>query len=357
MKKTQTVAIGLSGGVDSSVSAYLLKKQGYKVFGLFMKNWNDEDSNCQSKRDFEDVIKVCKKLKIDYYSINFEDQYYENVFSKCLEDFKMGITPNPDILCNKEIKFNLFLKKAIELGADFLATGHYAQNKLIDNKNYLIKAIDTNKDQSYFLYTLNSSILEKILFPIGNLTKNEVRKIAKDQDLSTYAKKDSTGICFIGKRKFKEFLSEFISYKNGVIKTLDEKNLGTHQGLSFYTIGQRKGLQIGGEGQAWYIAKKDLKTNVLYVVQGKEHPALFSKKLIAKKITWIIENFNPKLPYKCAAKIRYRQKDQICQIEKIEDDNIYVSFENPQRAITPGQSIVFYKKNICLGGALISFIK
>ncbi len=351
---TKTVAIGMSGGVDSSVAAYLLKKQGYSVFGLFMKNWSDDDLNCQAKKDFEDVIKVCEKLKIDYYSINFEKEYYEDVFSKCLEEFKLGITPNPDILCNKEIKFNLFLKKSIELGADFLATGHYAQTKLINNKNHLLKSFDLNKDQTYFLYTLNSSILEKVLFPIGNLTKQEVRKIAKDQNLATYAKKDSTGICFIGERKFKEFLSKYISYKNGEIRTLEEKKVGEHQGLSFYTIGQRKGLQIGGKGDAWFVIKKDMKNNVLYVAQGKDHPALFSKKLIAKKISWVIENFNPIAPYKCLAKIRYRQNDQKCQIDKIENDNIYVSFESPQRAITQGQSIVFYQKEICLGGAIIS---
>lgn len=356
MKRSKTVALGMSGGVDSSVAAYLLKKQGYKIFGLFMKNWQDDDSDCLAKKDFEDVIKVCEKLNINYYAINFEDEYYKEVFSKCLEDFKSGITPNPDILCNKEIKFNLFFKKALELGADFLATGHYAQNKIIDNKNHLIKAKDQNKDQSYFLYTLNSSILKKVMFPIGHLTKQEVRQIAKKQTLATHAKKDSTGICFIGKRKFKEFLSKFIPYKTGEIKTLDEKSVGTHQGLSFYTIGQRKGLQIGGRGDAWYVVKKDLNKNILYVVQGKDHIALFAKALTAKKTTWITNNFHPTFPYRCKAKIRYRQKDQSCTIEKIENDHIYVTFEEPQRAITEGQSIVFYQKDICLGGAIISSV-
>lgn len=356
MSKTKVVAVGMSGGVDSSVAACLLKKQGYKVFGLFMKNWKDDDSNCQAKKDFEDVIKVCDKLQIDYYSINFEEEYFEDVFSKCIEDFKLGITPNPDILCNKEIKFNLFLKKALELGADFLATGHYAQNKVIDNKNNLIKAIDLNKDQSYFLYTLNSSILEKVLFPIGHLTKPEVRKIAQENGLVTHNKKDSTGICFIGERKFKEFLSKYISYKKGEIKTLDEKKVGEHLGLSFYTIGQRKGLQIGGKGDAWFVIKKDIEKNILYVAQGKDHPALFSTKLTAKKISFVTETFNYELPYKCSAKIRYRQSDQRCQIDKIENDTIYVSFETPQRAATEGQSIVFYKDDICLGGAIITSV-
>lgn len=353
MSSTKTIAVGMSGGVDSSVSAYLLKEQGYRVFGLFMKNWQDDTPECTSKQDFEDVVKVCEKLKIDYYTINFENEYFEEVFSKCIEDFKLGITPNPDVLCNKEIKFNLFLKKALELGADFLATGHYAQNKIIDNKNQLIKATDLNKDQSYFLYTLKSSILEKVLFPVGHLTKQEVRKIAKDLGLVTHDKKDSTGICFIGERKFKEFLSKYISYKTGEIRTLDEKKIGLHSGLSFYTIGQRQGLRIGGKGDAWFVVKKDMEKNILYVAQGKDHPALFSNKLIAKKNSWITDNFNIELPFKCKAKIRYRQVDQDCLIEKIENDSIYVSFENHQRAATEGQSIVFYQGDICLGGAII----
>lgn len=352
----KTVAVGLSGGVDSSVAAYLLKKQGCKVFGLFMKNWKD-DGLCPAKKDYEDVIKVCEKLQIDYYSINFEKQYYEDVFSKCLKDFKSGITPNPDILCNKEIKFHLLLNKAMELEADFLATGHFARNKLIDNDNCLIKALDLNKDQSYFLYTLTSDVLEKVIFPIGDLTKPQVRQIAKENGLATHDKKDSTGICFIGERKFKEFLSKFIPRASGEIKTLDDKTIGTHEGLSFYTIGQRKGLKIGGKGDAWFVVKKDMKNNMLYVAQGKNHPALFSQKLTAKKISWVNKNFNQQIPYKCHAKIRYRQSDQSCQIDKIENDTIFVSFDSPQRAVTEGQSIVFYQKDVCLGGAIISFAR
>lgn len=351
--KKKVVAIGLSGGVDSSVSAYLLKKQGFEVFALFMKNWQDENSTCSSKKDFEDVQKVCKTLDIDYYTINFEKEYFDQVFSKCLEEYKLGITPNPDILCNKEIKFNLFLKKAIDLGADFLATGHYAQKEEIDNQIYLLKGEDSNKDQSYFLYTLKSEILKKVLFPIGHLTKKEVRKIAKEQNLSNHAKKDSTGICFIGKRKFAQFISKYISYTPGDIRSVDGQILAKHIGLSFYTTGQRKGLKIGGKGDAWYVVKKDLKTNTLFVAQGKNNKALFASRLVAKKLSFVVDNFSIKTPFKCLAKIRYRQNDQVCTIEKLEKNFLEVSFEKPQRAITEGQSIVFYQKSICLGGAII----
>ncbi|NGX29034.1 MAG: tRNA-specific 2-thiouridylase MnmA [Candidatus Anoxychlamydiales bacterium] len=353
MNAQKVVAVGLSGGVDSTISAYLLKKQGYKVFGLFMKNWQDDASDCTAKKDFEDVVKTCEKLEIDYYSINFEKEYFEDVFSKCLKDFKFGITPNPDILCNKEIKFKLFLKKAIDLGADFLATGHYAQKSLINENYHLLKGKDLNKDQSYFLYTLKSSILKKVLFPIGDLTKTEVRKIAKEQNFLNHAKKDSTGICFIGKRKFTQFLSKFISSNPGPIKTLDGDIKAEHMGLSFYTIGQRKGLEVGGKGDAWYVAKKDLKTNTLFISQGKNHPSLFSKSLIAHNLTWVVDDFDIKLPMGLKAKVRYRQIEQECTIEKIENDQVHVSFREPQRAITEGQSIVFYQDDICLGGAII----
>ncbi|NGX49805.1 MAG: tRNA-specific 2-thiouridylase MnmA [Candidatus Anoxychlamydiales bacterium] len=351
--KKKVVAIGISGGVDSSVSAYLLKKQGYEVFALFMKNWQDENSTCSSQKDFEDVQKVCKTLDIPYHTINFEKEYFDQVFSKCLAEYKLGITPNPDILCNKEIKFNLFLKKAISLGADFLATGHYAQKKVIDDHLHLLKGVDLSKDQSYFLYTLKSEILKKVIFPIGHLTKKEVRKIAKDQNLSNHAKKDSTGICFIGKRKFTEFISKYIAHTPGDIRSVDGQILAKHIGLSFYTIGQRKGLKIGGKGDAWYVVKKDLKSNTLFVAQGENHKALFASKLVAKKLSLVVDSFSVKTPFKCLAKIRYRQNDQVCTIGKLEKDLLEVSFEKPQRAITEGQSIVFYKDNICLGGAII----
>jgi tRNA-specific 2-thiouridylase len=351
-----TVALGMSGGVDSSVAALLLQRKGYKVIGLFMKNWQDEKSNCNSKEDFLDVVKVCQQLDIPYYSINFIEEYKKLVFDKCLDEFKKGYTPNPDILCNKEIKFNLFLKKALQLNADFLATGHYCQNEIINNENFLKKGLDSTKDQSYFLYTIKSNILKKVLFPIGHLTKKEVREIAKKNNLINANKKDSTGICFIGKRDFKDFLKDFIPTNNGEIKTLENKVLGFHDGLSFYTIGQRKGLKIGGEGDAWYVVNKDVKNNILYVSQGSESNELFSKKLIADNISLVNENFKLTTPYKCNAKVRYRQNDQKCTIEKIENNEISVNFDTPQRAVTIGQSIVFYKDDICLGGAIISKI-
>ncbi|NGX56253.1 MAG: tRNA-specific 2-thiouridylase MnmA [Candidatus Anoxychlamydiales bacterium] len=350
----KTVALGMSGGVDSSVAAILLKQQGYRVIGLFMKNWQDDKSNCSAKEDYLDVVKVCQLLNIPYYSINFVEEYKKLVFEKCLTEFKKGFTPNPDILCNKEIKFKLFLNKALQLNANFLATGHYCQNEVINNKNHLKKGNDITKDQSYFLYTLKSSILEKILFPIGHLTKKEVREIAKKNNLINANKKDSTGICFIGKRNFKDFLKDFIPFEKGEIRTIDNKIIGSHDGLSFYTIGQRKGLKIGGEGDAWFVVDKDVKNNILYVSQGKESIELFSNKLIANDLTFVNENINLTFPYKCLAKVRYRQTDQKCQIDKIENGNIYVSFETEQRAVTLGQSIVFYKDTICLGGAIIT---
>lgn len=356
MKKKLTVAVGMSGGVDSSVAAYLLKKQGYNVIGLFMKNWEDEKSNCSAKEDFSDVSKICNQLSIDYYTINFTKEYFDRVFSKCLKDFKKGITPNPDILCNKEIKFDLFLKKALEIGADYLATGHYAQIEKTDGQNHLIKASDLKKDQSYFLYTIKSKILEKVLFPIGHLEKTEVRKIAKENNFINHDKKDSTGICFIGKRKFSDFLSTFIPFTKGRIRSMTEKDLGEHLGISFYTIGQRKGLDIGGEGEAWFVSKKDVKNNILYVSQGSESEHLFSRGLIAENISWVTDEDKIKLPFNCKAKIRYRQEDQKCTIEKIENGKIFVSFKIKQRAATEGQSIVFYKDNICLGGAVITKI-
>ena len=351
MKK---IAVGMSGGVDSSVAALLLKKQGFDVFGLFMKNWQDDSSDCSSKKDFEDVQRVCEKIDIPYYTINFEKEYFENVFQKCLTDFENGITPNPDVLCNKEIKFNLFLKKALMLGADFLATGHYSQNKIIDKKNHLLKSDDLSKDQSYFLYTLKSTILEKVIFPIGHLKKNEVRKIAKENNLPTFDKKDSTGICFIGERKFTDFLMNFIQTKPGHIKSIEtQENLGKHIGLSFYTIGQRKGLKIGGRGDAWFVVDKNIKDNILYVSQGEKSSYLYKNNLTAKNLSWVDESFKINLPFKCSAKIRYRQNDQPCTIEKIEEGNVFVSFDSHQRAITKGQAIVFYIDSVCLGGAEI----
>jgi tRNA-specific 2-thiouridylase len=349
-----TVVVGMSGGVDSSVSLLLLKEQGYKVIGLFMKNWEEKTKEgiCSSLTDFEDVARVCTQLNVPYYSCNFSQEYKDEVFASFLKDYKQGFTPNPDILCNKEIKFKLLLDAAQDLGADFLATGHYAQNPILDQKHHLAKGFDLSKDQSYFIYTLNNAILSKVLFPVGHLLKSDVRKIAKHHSLSTAEKKDSTGICFIGERNFKDFLGSYIGFTPGNIETLDGKIIGKHQGAAFFTIGQRKGLAIGGEGDAWFVVQKNMQKNTVIVAQGKHHPALYADDLIASELSWVTES--PKsFPFSCKAKIRYRQEDQSCKIEKIEGNRAFVTFEKPQRAITIKQSIVFYDKNLCLGGGVI----
>jgi tRNA-specific 2-thiouridylase len=346
----KTVVVGMSGGVDSSVTALLLKEQGYHVIGLFMKNWEEKNGEgvCQSAQDFEDVAKVCDQLKIPYYSVNFVQEYWDNVFIHFLSDLKAGFTPNPDILCNKEIKFKVFLEKAMSLGADYLATGHYCQ---IGEQHALIKGRDPQKDQSYFLYTLQSKTLEKVLFPIGHLTKQEVRRLAAQHQLATSAKKDSTGICFIGKRDFRPFLSQYIGYTTGNFENLQGKVVGQHQGVAFYTLGQRKGLAIGGKGDAWFVVSKDIERNVVVVAQGSDHPALYRSSLVATELSWVLRE--PPLPHRCTAKVRYRQADQECVIEKIEGGEAFVSFSTPQRAITPRQSIVFYEGERCLGGGMI----
>ena len=352
--KGASIAVGMSGGVDSSVSAYLLKKAGFEVFGLFMKNWEESDQNgrCMASKDQEDAAKVCETLNIPFYTVNFTEEYYEAVFQDLLSGLKKGLTPNPDILCNKEIKFNLFLKKALSLGADFLATGHYCQSLKSEAGFELLKGKDSNKDQSYFVYTMSQNELSKVIFPVGHLLKPEVRELAKQAGLSTFSKKDSTGICFIGKRDFKDFISQYIPTKKGNIITVDGKVLGEHFGALYYTLGQRKGLGIGGEGDAWFVADKDIKNNLIIVAQGHDHPRLYSSKVVASSISWT--TCGPKsLPFSCFAKVRYRQEDQPCEIMHIEQDLIEVVFKKPQRAITPGQSIVFYQEDKCLGGAII----
>jgi tRNA-uridine 2-sulfurtransferase len=350
--KKRIIAVGMSGGVDSSVSALLLKKAGHEVFGLFMKNWEEKDGSCNSTQDFDDVAKVCSTLDIPYYTLNFCKEYRETVFSKFLEGYKKGATPNPDILCNREIKFNLFLKKAKELGADFLATGHYAQKEEKEGLFSLLKGNDSEKDQSYFLYTLNQEILRNVLFPIGHLKKSEVRQLAKEHSLSTATKKDSVGICFIGKREFRPFLGGFLGFSPGVFETLEGQVVGHHEGASLFTIGQRKGLAIGGKGEAWYVVGKDMSRNVVIVAQGENHPALFSNCLQASELSWI-EGSIPSLPHKCNAKVRYRQKDQCCTIESLHQELATISFSDPQRAVTELQSIVFYEGQKCLGGGII----
>lgn len=351
----KTVIVGMSGGVDSSVSAYLLKEQGFRVIGLFMKNWEetDERGQCKSSREYEDVIKVCEQIQIPYYSVNFVEEYRQSVFSQFLADISAGLTPNPDILCNREIKFKALSQKAIQLGADFLATGHYCRT---DGEGRLLKGSDPNKDQSYFLYAVEKNALRSVLFPIGHLRKNMVRDIARKAKLSTSEKKDSTGICFIGKRSFKPFLSQYVGLHPGNFETLSGEVVGRHDGTAFYTIGQRKGIGLGGEGEPWYVIGKNLQRNVVLVERGADHPALFSSQLTADSISWVAESVCT-FPFRCTAKIRYRQIDQPCTLHSIDKNGTArVFFDSPQRAVTPGQSIVFYCGELCLGGAVIRTI-
>lgn len=347
----------MSGGVDSSVAAWLLQEQGYEVEGLFMKNWeqDDDEDYCAAAKDLADAQAVCDKLGIKLHSVNFSTTYWDKVFSYFLDEYESGRTPNPDILCNKEIKFKAFLDYAIQLGADKIATGHYARTR----DGLLYKAKDRNKDQTYFLHAVPKSALEKTLFPLGDYIKSEIREMASALKLITHDKKDSTGICFIGERRFKTFLKEFVLARPGEIKTLDEQVLGQHDGLMFYTIGQRQGLGIGGRRDGdqtpWYVVDKDVKHNTLYVAQGAEHPRLYAQGLICSSIHWIMDSA-PELPLTCYAKVRYRQEEQACMISPADDNKHYVMFSEPQRAVTPGQFIVFYQKNQCLGGAAIEQI-
>lgn len=348
MKKT--VVVGLSGGVDSSVSALLLKQRGYRVIGLFMRNWED-DEDCPAVADYEDALCVASALDIPLYSVNFSHEYWQDVFSQCLKEYAAGYTPNPDILCNREIKFKVFFNKAMELGGDYLATGHYCRILQHQGQLCLARGTDENKDQSYFLYTLKQSMLEKVLFPVGELTKSEVRKLALSANLVTARKKDSTGICFIGKRDFKSFLSRYIHPHPGNFETLSGQEVGKHDGMEFYTIGQRRGLGIGGPGDAWYVVGKDPQRNVVVVEQGDEHPALFHKALIAYETSWV--GNIPRFPFTCTAKIRYRSSDVKCTLISQDSDRLSIEFDTPQKAITPRQAIVFYDKDVCLGGATI----
>ncbi len=356
---TTTVVVGMSGGVDSSVTALVLKKQGYQVVGLFMKNWEEKDVNgvCRASLEYEDVVRVCQKIDIPYYSVEFIKEYWDHVFTHFLAEYRAGYTPNPDILCNREIKFNVFLKKALSLGADYLATGHYAQNLVTSGEHQLVKGKDSSKDQSYFLYTLKKETLNQVLFPIGHIEKPLVRALAKEYDLSTHSKKDSTGICFIGERNFKKFLSQYLPAQPGKIETLDGKVVGEHSGVVYYTLGQRKGLGLGGEGDAWYVVAKDLKRNVIYVERGEMHPALYTDYLTATELSWVAGSPPEPHPYRCRAKTRYRQTDQPCTISWIESsdgtEKVRVDFDLPQRSVTPRQSVVFYDGDICLGGGMI----
>ncbi len=353
-RKTRVI-VGMSGGVDSAVAALLLLQQGYEVIGLFMQNWEekDEDGYCAAEEDYKEAYKVCQQLDIPLHGINFSGEYRERVFNYFLAEYQAGRTPNPDILCNKEIKFKAFLEHALKLGADFIATGHYARIQEENGRFLLLKGNDANKDQSYFLYTLGQKELSKTLFPVGALTKPEVRRRAREAGLTNHARKDSTGICFIGERDFKAFLSRYLPMQPGEIRTLTEERKGRHDGLMYYTLGQRHGLKIGGPGEAWYVVAKDRQKNILYVEQGEHHPALYGLGLRAQTLHWVAGDFPP-LPLACRAKTRYRQADQKCTLHCLEKDTIEVEFRSPQRAITPGQSVVFYQNDICLGGGIIA---
>ena len=358
LPETGKVIVGMSGGVDSSVAAYLLLKRGFEVEGLFMKNWEEDDGTeyCTAKVDLEDAQAVCDSLGIKLHTANFSAEYWDNVFKHFLSEYEAGRTPNPDVLCNREIKFKAFLEYATELGADFIATGHYVRKQETDAGTYLLKGHDNNKDQSYFLCEVNEACLQKSLFPVGELAKTEVRAIAAKLGLSTSDKKDSTGICFIGERKFKDFLEQYIPAKPGIIETVEGEEIGKHAGLMYYTYGQRQGLGIGGVQNraeaAWYVVDKDLERNVLLVAQGAEHEDLFSSELVASQPAWV-NSAAPQLPMNCNAKIRYRQADQACTVTALENGMIRVNFEQPQRAVTPGQYIVLYDGERCLGGAII----
>ena len=349
--------VGLSGGVDSSVAALKLIEQGHHVEGLFMKNWEEDDSSeyCAAAEDLADATAVAKRLGIKLHTVNFSAEYWDRVFSHFLDEYRAGRTPNPDVLCNREIKFKAFLDYALQLGAEAIATGHYAGIEKQDDRFQLMRAKDDNKDQTYFLYLLNQQQLSHARFPLAEINKEDVRSMALKAGLQTHNKKDSTGICFIGERRFRDFLSHYLPARPGDIETPHGEKLGSHQGLMYYTIGQRQGLGIGGikgSGETpWFVAAKDLQRNVLIVVQGKSHPLLFAPALLAKQIHWIAQT--PQFPLRCMARCRHRQPLQACSVSLREHDTLHVVFDEPQRAVTPGQAIVFYQQQICLGGATI----
>ncbi|WP_213318491.1 tRNA 2-thiouridine(34) synthase MnmA [Chlamydiifrater volucris] len=350
----KTVVVAMSGGVDSSVTAYLLKtRTSYRVVGLFMKNWDEENSEegCNAANDYRDVADVCDALNIPHYTVSFSREYKDRVFSQFLEGYSRGITPNPDVLCNREIKFDLLLKKAMGLSADFLATGHYCQLVRREGKVLLARGKDRRKDQSYFLSGTPEAALHKVLFPIGAMEKSEVREIAERAGLPTASKKDSTGICFIGKRDFRSFLGGYIQDKPGEIVDIDSgKVLGVHRGLHYYTFGQRRGIDIGGRESPLYVAGKDVEKNILYVTEGEDSPFLYRKELTAKNPNWfLLPNSNH---FVCTAKIRYRSEDEKCEVH-LENGGLRVIFDKPVKAVTPGQTIAMYEGDICLGGATI----
>ena len=358
MTPRKKIVVGMSGGVDSSVAALLLKREGHDVVGLFMKNWEDDDSDeyCSSRQDLIDAVSVADRIGIDVEAVNFSAEYKERVFNEFLTEYSAGRTPNPDVLCNAEIKFRAFLDYAIALGADYIATGHYAQTREVDGLHQLLKAEDGSKDQSYFLYRLNQQQLARTMFPLGGLYKREVREIAKREGLPNHDKRDSTGICFIGERPFREFLNRYLPSNPGDIYTLDDRLVGRHMGLMFYTLGQRQGLGIGGQrdgdGDAWYVVDKDLKRNRLVVVQGRDSKALYAHRLTAVDCSWISGAPAP-CNWVYGGKTRYRQKDSPCAVVDCSDSRCTVDFAEAQWAVTPGQSVVLYESRVCLGGGII----
>ena len=367
MSVKQRIVVGLSGGVDSAVSAWLLKKQGHEVVGIFMKNWEDDDSDeyCSTKQDFIDAAAVADVIGIELEHVNFASDYKDRVFAEFLQEYKAGRTPNPDVLCNAEIKFKAFLDHAMRLGAEKIATGHYARVRTVQGSHQLLKGLDPNKDQSYFLHRLNQAQLSKTVFPIGEINKTEIRKMALEIGLPNAKKKDSTGICFIGERPFREFLNKYIDAQPGPIKDDRGRVIGEHMGLSFYTLGQRQGLKIGGlkepgaqrgggDHEPWFVAKKDVSTKTLYVVRGHEHPWLYSNGLSAINSSWVNPDSSDAWPNKSlGAKTRYRQADAKCYSSLKKPGGISVQFDQPQWAVTPGQSVVLYDGEVCLGGAVI----
>lgn len=353
MKKR--VIVGMSGGVDSSVAALLLKEQGYDVMGVFMKNWEekDEEGLCTATKDYEDVRAVCDHIGIPYYTVNFTREYWDRVFSHFLSEYRRGRTPNPDVLCNKEIKFRAFLDFAVRNGADYMATGHFCGLDKSGGEVKLLRGADDNKDQTYFLHMLTQEQLRPALFPVGGMTKSEVRRIARENGLETAEKKDSTGVCFIGERNFKRFLMQFLPAQPGDMVDPSGAVVGRHDGLMYYTLGQRRGLGIGGrgDGRSWFVVGKDLQRNRLLVCQGEDDPRLYSNCVFASNVSFI-RGQAPGEEFDCTAKVRYRQQDQACRV-RMEGDSARVFFEEKQRAVTPGQSVVFYQGPVCLGGGII----